>query len=178
MRNQRPNIRPTHLILRNQKIQPIRIPLLRHLTAVNGNHIEPRHKIENLMSGDVVSSPAKNEGCIGAPKSERVAQYPIQGPAKMATRFRHIQRRQGRIAYAIPEMRRESAGGVIILHRQPTQSSLDGPSGTQRMPGEGSGDMATRPTANHAAPAAATTRVPTVASFDGVSATSASARAG
>jgi hypothetical protein len=88
------------------------------------------------MSGDVVSSPAKNEGCIGAPKSERVAQYPIQGPAKIATRFRHIQRRQGRIAYAIPEMRRESAGGVTILHRQPTQSSLDGSSGPKRMPGE------------------------------------------
>src|SRR5688572_10504261 len=93
-------------------------------------------QFENLMSGDVISSSAKNEGCIGAPKSERIAQYPIQGPAKMATWLRHIQRRQGRIGYAIPEMRRKSAGRVIILHRQPTQSSLDGPSRPQRMPGQ------------------------------------------
>ena len=54
----------------------------------------------------------------------------------MATWLRHIQRRQGRIGYAIPEMRRKSAGRVIILHRQPTQSSLDGPSRPQRMPGQ------------------------------------------
>src|SRR5918995_538986 len=88
------------------------------------------------MSGEIISSPAKHEGCIGTAKSERIAQYPIQRPAKSATWFHHIERRQGRIGYAIPEMRRESAVTVIILHRQPAQSGFDRPSRAQRMSGQ------------------------------------------
>src|ERR671923_1315149 len=79
--------------------------------------IGPACGSSDRMSGMPISLSPEHERCVRTAEGERVAQDPSQRLPEGASALGHIQHRQIRIGHTIPQMRRQLALRIIILHR-------------------------------------------------------------